>query len=198
MCLGWTIILPRCYVLVTTRCQQLAKLLNQTGTDCYDLDNIGLQCSLQKQSWTLMLTTYSRSWSWQFEVSHPPLFAWTVRSSLLHSQQIWQCFEPITMLAANAFETPCPCLPAKVRRPVSKPKSTPPPSYAAAFSHTSIEDPRLDTLLLTHPCFKLPLYSRYDGIRKTPMVPSWHCLWLSRMRWNGWMRNKGRNYQSFS
>jgi hypothetical protein len=48
------------------------------------------------------------------------------------------------MLAANAFETPRPRPPAKVRRSVSKPNSTPPPSYAAAF--TPEGDPRLNTL----------------------------------------------------
>jgi hypothetical protein len=53
------------------------------------------------------------------------------------------------MLAANIPETPRPRPPAKVRRSVSKPKpiSTPPPSYAAAFSYTPGGQPRVDALL---------------------------------------------------
>ena len=51
------------------------------------------------------------------------------------------------MLAANISETPRPRPPAKVRRSVSKPTSTPPPSYAAAFSYTPAGEPPLGTLL---------------------------------------------------
>lgn len=47
------------------------------------------------------------------------------------------------MLAVNISETPRPRPPAKVRRSVSKPISTPPPSYAAAFSYTPAGEPRL-------------------------------------------------------
>lgn len=52
------------------------------------------------------------------------------------------------MLAANTAETPRPRPPAKVRRSTSKPvTSTPPPSYAAAFSYTPAGEPHPNTLL---------------------------------------------------
>jgi hypothetical protein len=51
------------------------------------------------------------------------------------------------MLAANVSETPRPRPPAKVRRSASKPTSTPPPSYASAFSYTPARKPPLDTIL---------------------------------------------------
>jgi len=51
------------------------------------------------------------------------------------------------MLSANVSETPRPRPPAKVRRSVSKPNSSPPPSYVAAFSYTPAREPRPDTLL---------------------------------------------------